>query len=292
MKNTQNPLEKKKVFVVAGPTASGKSDFAVELALKENGEVISVDSRQMYKGLDIGAGKITEEEMRGVPHHMLSVYDVIDEDVSVVTFIKDARSAIDDIFARGKTPILCGGGGQYMQAILYEKDFPKVEKNEELRKTLANFSTEELAQKLKEKDEERFKTIDTQNRVRLIRALEICEAIGKVPTEEELSPRFDATIYLLEASPEILKKRIEIRLEKRLHAGMVDEVRSLLKSGVSAERLISLGLEYKYCTLFITGTLTFAEMKEQLKSKIWQYAKRQTTWNKKYLENVTIVKLG
>lgn len=288
--NEENP--KRKVFVVAGPTASGKSDFAVELALKENGEVISVDSRQMYKGLDIGAGKITEEEMKGVPHHMLSIYDVNDEDVSVVTFTKDALSAIDDIFARDKTPILCGGGGQYLQALLYEKDFPKVEKNEELRKILANFSTEELAQKLKEKDEERFKTIDTQNRVRLIRALEICEAIGKVPTEEELSPRFDATIYLLEASPEILKKRIEIRLEKRLHIGMVDEVRSLLKSGVSAERLISLGLEYKYCTLFIAGTLTFAEMKEEIKNKSWHYAKRQTTWNKKYLENVTIVKVG
>jgi tRNA dimethylallyltransferase len=287
--NEENP--KRKVFVVAGPTASGKSDFAVELALKENGEVVSVDSRQMYKDLDIGAGKITEEEMRGVPHHMLSVYDVNDEDVSVVTFTKDALSRVGDIFARDKTPILCGGGGQYLQALLYEKDFPKVEKNEELRKILVNFSTEELAQKLKEKDEERFKTIDTQNRVRLIRALEICEAIGKVPTEEELSPRFDATIYLLEASPEILKKRIEIRLEKRLHTGMVDEVRSLLKSGVSAERLISLGLEYKYCTLFITGTLTFAEMKERLKSKTWHYAKRQTTWNKKYLENVIVVKV-
>jgi tRNA dimethylallyltransferase len=292
MKNTQNPLEKKKVIVVAGPTASGKSDFAVELALKENGEVVSVDSRQMYKGLNIGAGKITEEEMKGAPHHMLNVYDVNDENVSVVTFTKDARSAIDDIFARGKIPILCGGGGQYLHALLYEKDFPKVEKNEGLRKILANFSTEELAQKLKEKDEHRFTTIDQNNRVRLIRALEICEAIGKVPTEEELSPRFDATIYLLEASPEILKKRIEIRLEKRLHAGMVDEVRGLLKSGVSAERLISLGLEYKYCSLFIQGTITFAEMKEQLKSKIWQYAKRQTTWNKKYLQNVIIVKVG
>ncbi len=285
-------LQKKFIIVVAGPTATGKSDYAVNLALKENGEVISVDSRQMYKGLDIGSGKITIEEMKGVSHHMLSLYDVEGESVSVVSYTKDALKVIEEIFARGKVPILCGGGGQYLQALLYEKDFPKVSKNEELRKSFAAFSTEELADKLKTKDDNRFNSIDKSNRVRLIRALEICEAFGKVPTEEELEPRFDATIFLLEAGREALRQRIETRLEKRLHIGMVDEVRSLLKNGVSAERLISLGLEYKYCTLFIQGTITFAEMKEQLKNKIWQYAKRQMTWNKKYLGNAVVVKVA
>ncbi len=287
MENTS----KKSIIVVAGPTASGKSDFAVDLALKHNGEIVSVDSRQMYVGLDIGSGKITDEEMRGVKHHMLSVYDVNDESVSVVTFTKDALEIIENILLRGKTPILCGGGGQYMQALLYEKDFPKVTKNEELRKTLAAFSTEELANKLEKEDSERYKNIDTKNRVRLIRALEICTALGKVPSEEELAPRFDATIYLLESTPENLQKKIEERLEKRLHIGMVEEVRGLLKNGVTQERLISLGLEYKYIALFVKGDITFAEMKEEIKRKSWQYAKRQMTWDKKYLESETIVKV-
>ncbi len=284
-------ISKKTIIVVAGPTASGKSDFAVDLALKHNGEVISVDSRQMYKGLDIGAGKITEDEMKGIPHHMLSVYDVNDDAVSVATFTKDALGIIENILLRGKMPILCGGGGQYMQALLYEKDFPKVIKNEELRKTLAAFSTEELASKLEKEDSERHKNIDTKNRVRVIRALEICAALGKVPSEEELAPRYDATIYLLESSPEALQKKIEDRLEKRLHGGMVEEVRGLLKDGVTPERLISLGLEYKYITLFVRGAITFAEMKAEIKNKSWQYAKRQITWNKKYLESPTIVQV-
>ncbi len=288
---TMENTTKKSIIVVAGPTASGKSDFAVDLALKHNGEIVSVDSRQMYVGLDIGAGKITEGEMKGVPHHMLSVYDVSDESVSVVTFTNDALGIIENILLRGKTPILCGGGGQYLQALLYEKDFPKVIKNEDLRKSLATFSTEELANKLEKEDGERFKNIDTKNRVRVIRALEICAALGKVPGEEELAPRFEATIYLLESTPEALQKKIEERLEKRLHMGMVEEVRGLLKDGVTPERLISLGLEYKYITLFVKGTITFAEMKEEIKRKSWQYAKRQMTWNKKYLESPTIIKI-
>jgi tRNA dimethylallyltransferase len=123
---------KKAIIVVAGPTAVGKSDFAINLALKHNGEVVSVDSRQMYMRLDIGSGKVTLEEMKGVPHHMLSVYDVLDDSLSVVTFAKDALEIIGNILLRGKVPILCGGGGQYLHALLYEKDFPKVKKNEEL----------------------------------------------------------------------------------------------------------------------------------------------------------------
>jgi tRNA dimethylallyltransferase len=158
-------------------------------------------------------------------------------------------------------------------------------------KKMRNFSTEELASKLEKEDAERFKNIDTKNRVRVIRALEICAALGKVPGEEELAPRFETTTYLLESTPEVLQKKIEARLEKRLHMGMVEEVRSLLKDGVQTERLISLGLEYKYITLFVQGNITFAEMKEEIKRKSWHYAKRQMTWNKKYLENPTVIKV-
>ena len=284
-------MEKRKIYVVTGPTASGKSDFAVTIALRVSGEIVSVDSRQMYQNLDIGSGKITKEDMKGIPHHMLSIYDVRDEMVSVSRFVERALVCIEHIYAKGKVPILCGGTGMYLDALLYEKKFPEVEPNKTLRKELEKLSTLDLSLQLKEKDIRRYNTIDTQNKARLIRALEICEALGTVPAESVGEVRFDATIYLIEINKPLLNEKIKVRLEKRLEAGMVNEVVELLANGVSAEKLISLGLEYKYITLFILGTIDEQTMKKEILQKSIQYAKRQMTWNTKYVLGAEIVKV-
>ena len=173
------PMDPKpKIIVVCGPTATGKSDKAVEIAksLPNGGEIISADSRQVYKYLDIGSGKITHDEMHGIPHYML---DVCEPSLiySVVDFQKEARKNIEDIFARGKTPIICGGTGMYIDALVYNTVFPEVPPNETLRKELENKNTEDLQTMLQTLDTERYEDIDIHNRVRLIRAIEIATTI-------------------------------------------------------------------------------------------------------------------
>lgn len=271
----------KKVIVVAGPTSSGKSDFAVDLALKLNGEVISADSRQVYRKLDIGSGKITQEEMKGIPHHMLDVFDVGDE-VSVTTYKEMALPILEDILGRGKTPIICGGTGQYIDALIYDQPLPEVQPNETLRRELEEKPTEELVNILQGLDEERLDAIDHSNRPRLIRAIEIATALGSVPTLPEPKLRYPTTMYILEPSRPLMHERITRRLDKRFDQGMIDEVRNLLSDGVAPESLERLGLEYRYITRFLEGKLTEKEMIEQLTFKTNQYGKRQVTWLKKY----------
>jgi len=282
-------MEKPFVYVVAGPTAVGKSDFAVQLALEQNGEVVSVDSRQVFIGFNLASGKITKEEMRGVKHHMIDVYDIKDETVSVALFQKDALTSIADILKRGKVPILCGGSGLYLDALLYEKNFPEVKQNKELRKELSEKSVEELAKLLQEKDVHRHKSIDTKNKVRLIRALEIVDQLGTVPEEKERGVRFDTVIYVLDAEKEVLREKIQKRIEKRITAGMLDEIQSARIVGVSDERLLSLGLEYNYCTQYLRGDISLSDCKAILFQKTWLYAKRQITWNTKHLQNVVVI---
>ena len=174
----QDAEKKLEVVVIIGPTASGKSDFAVEYALSHNGEIISADSRQLYRGLDIGTGKITREEMKGIPHHMLDVCD-IGEKFSVAEYVRLALPILEDIRARGKTTIICGGTGHYVDALIYKDTFPQIPPNETLRKELEGKTTEELFEELTSCDPDRAKTIDKHNRVRLIRALEIVTSTGK-----------------------------------------------------------------------------------------------------------------
>jgi tRNA dimethylallyltransferase len=273
--------ETPEVIVVIGPTASGKSDFAVELALKHKGEIISADSRQVYKNLDIGTGKITKEEMRGVKHHMLSVYG-LDEAISVVRFREDALPIIDSIISRNKTPIICGGTGQYVDALIYETSIPNVKPNKTLRETLEKKTTEELVTLLGDKDKARLETIDIHNRVRLIRALEIINSLGQVPPQETLRLRYPTTVYLLTPSRDILRTRITRRLEKRLTEGMTDEVKTIMAKGYTSEMMKKFGLEYVTIGKYLEGTVTLEAMKEELITKSMQYAKRQQTWNKKY----------
>jgi len=270
----------KKIIVVCGPTATGKSDYAVALAKKIDGEVISADSRQVYKGLDIGSGKITKREMKGVPHHLLDVANP-KRVFSVAQYKRLADNAIKDILKRGKTPIICGGTGFYIDSVVYDTSLPQVPTNASLRKTLAKRSVEQLAEKLQALDPERFTAIDIKNKVRLIRAIEIAEALGKVPAQNR-TKKYDIEWHYLDFPDDVLKKRIHDRLFKRMKIGMLREVKSLHEQGVSWKRLESLGLEYRYLALFLQGRLPKKEMLEQLETAIWHYAKRQRTWFKKY----------
>ena len=280
--------ELKKIIIVAGPTASGKSDFAVLLALKHNGEVISADSRQIYRGLDIGTGKITQEEMKGVPHYMLDICDIT-ESFSVVDFKDRALPIIEDILARGKTPIICGGTGQYLDAVMYENDPPKVKANPHLRTELEALTTEELFSRLIEKDKERAETIDKHNRVRLIRALEIVETLGKVPKQTKLKKRYNFDFYLMNPSKELLEKRVHTRLLKRFDMGMIQEMESLVAQGYEVGTIAEKGIEYKWMAKYLEKKITYDELVEHLRVATWQYAKRQRTWNKKYMPFAILV---
>ncbi len=277
--------KKPEVIVVVGPTASGKSDFAVDLALKNNGEIISADSRQVYKYLDIGTGKITKEEMKDVKHYMLSVYE-LNEDVSVARYARDTTSILEDILKRGKTPIICGGTGQYIDALIFDTQIPQVGPNKKLRDELEKLNTEELVARLLARDADRHSFIDHHNRPRLIRALEIVESLGKVPKQKTPKLLYDTKIYLLNPTREILRERITKRLEKRLDIGMIDEVKNIMEKGYISDSMKKFGLEYVAIAKYLENKNTETEMKQEIITKSIQYAKRQQTWNKKYISLV------
>ena len=274
--------QKPKLIVICGPTATGKSDYAVTLAKKIGGEVISADSRQVYKGLDIGSGKITKKEMRGVPHHLLDVASPKNV-FTVERFQKLGKKTITDILKRGKTPILCGGTGFYIDALVYESAFPSVGPNKALRARLEKKSVEKLFTLLKEKDPERANSIDSKNKVRLIRALEIIEILGKVPEIKKESP-YDIEWIGLDFPDEILKGRIHARLLARIKKEMLKEAHNLHTQGLSWKRMRELGLEYRFMADHLTGKISKDEMVTLLETAIWQYAKRQRTWFKKNKE--------
>ena len=287
------------VIVVVGPTASGKSDFAVQIAhdlsrVGRGSEIISADSRQVYKGLDIGTGKITEEEMKGVPHHMLSIYE-LGEELSVARFARDATPILEDILKRNKTPIICGGTGQYIDALIFDTNIPSVPPNKSLREELEKLPTEELVARLSARDRERLASIDHNNRPRLIRALEVVEALGKVPTLNSPKLKYKTKIYLMAPSRKLLRERITNRLEKRLKVRMIDEVKDVISRlnhlGRSSVVMKRFGLEYAAITKFLNKEITEEQMKQEIITKSCQYAKRQETWNKKYLPIAEIVEI-
>ncbi len=268
-----------KVLVIVGPTASGKTDLAIQLALHLNGEVISADSRQVYRGLDIGSGKVTPMEARGIPHHLIDIADP-NNLYSVEQFKHDAMTAIEDIVKRGKLPIIAGGTGFYIESVLKNIVRPQVPTNKKLRDELAQLSLKELQEKLKSLDPLYAQKIDMQNPVRIIRAIEIATELGRVPELIELPSPYEFFQIGIDMEDMLLKKRIEKRLESRFEQGMTEEV-SGLKKTLSWERLFELGLEYRFISLFLKGELTESEMKKKLALEIWHYAKRQRTWFKR-----------
>lgn len=275
------PTKKQKLIVILGPTATGKSDLAVHLAKKFNGEIISADSRQVYKKLNIGTGKITKKEMRGIPHYLLDVANP-KKQFSVVEYQKLGEKALADIIKRGKLPIICGGTGLYIDALIYDSPFPEVHPNAALRTKLEKFSTEALFAKLKKLDPRRAKNIDRHNRRRLVRALEIVLTTGKkVPQIQNKKSQYSVLKIGIAFPSEILRVRIEKRLLVRRKQGMVHEVKNLHAKGLSWKRMEELGLEYRYLSRYLRGILTKKEMVQKLNTEIWHYAKRQMTWFKR-----------
>lgn len=270
------------LLAVIGPTASGKTAFAVRLALALGGEVISADSRQVYRGMDIGTGKDLEEyvvEGQQVPCHLVDIVEA-GYKYNVFEYQADFLRVWEDCRRRGVAPVLCGGSGLYVEAVLKGYKLLAVPVNEELRASLEGMPLPELAARLATyKKLHNTTEIDTPKRA--IRAIEIEEYYRTHPYEEKDFPQLRPLIVGVEVSREVRRERITRRLHERLEQGMVEEVRQLLDSGVAPEDLIYYGLEYKYLTLYLTGKLSYDAMVEQLNVAIHQFAKRQMTWFRK-----------
>lgn len=286
----------KQTIVIMGPTASGKSDLAILIARQYNGEIISADSRQVYRGMDIGTGKVAQDPIRiseqenknfffsdGIRHHLIDIASPKDV-YNVTHFVRDSLRAITDIQQRGKTPIICGGTGFWIQALIDNQVFPAVKPDMKLRAILNIKSAEELFTMLCEKDPARAKAIDRQNKVRLIRALEICQALGKVPRHQPSRiNRQNFSIIALTPPQDILYARIEKRLTERLRNGMIAEIHRLHeKDGISWKRLESFGLEYRFGAKLLQQKISSEAMQEELLQAIKHYAKRQMTWLKRF----------
>lgn len=268
---------KKKLLVILGPTATGKSALAVKLAQKYNGEIISADSRQVYTGLDIGTGKVTKKEMAGVPHHLLDVADP-KKRFTVVDFQRIAREKIAEIFSRGHLPIICGGTGFYIEAVTDNVILPDVPPNENLRAGLRGKTAETLLSLLMKLDPARAKTVDQKNSRRIIRAIEIATSLGKVPKIKKSPSPYDILKIGLNLPPEKLKEKIAARLRSRLKIGMLAEAKNLHAKGLSWKRMEELGLEYRYEAKYLKGEITKDEMTTRLNHEIWHFARRQMTW--------------
>ena len=296
-------MNKNKIIIILGQTSTGKSDFAVEVAKCVNSEIISADSRQVYKGMNLGTGKITKKEMDGIPHHLLDIVSP-SRVLTVNDYKKLADKKIKEIIKRKKIPIICGGTGFYIDTVINNVTLPEVKPNKELRATLSKKSNIELMKILSKFDPIRANNIDKDNPVRIIRAIEIAKALGKVPDLKNTTNSAMAEFVVLHEKlnfnvlkigltlpPEILKERIKTRLLYRIKKGMIEEVENLHKSGISWKRLNNLGLEYRYVSMYLQEienlpTLKLRqekknEMIEKLNTEIWHYAKRQKTWFKR-----------
>jgi tRNA dimethylallyltransferase len=270
-------MARKNIILVAGPTASGKSKEAIRLAKELGGEIISVDSRQVYRRLNIGTEKITHEEMQGIPHHLIDIREP-SEPYSAGDFIHDARTLIDEIIARGNVPILAGGTHFYFDALLF--GLPEIPENQILRKELEKLSSEELLAEIKEKDPERFEMLDPANRRRLVRAVEIIRTQGRVPARKTESDEYDAEWVIINPEREVLRERIEARLQAALQNGLIDEVRRV-REEVGDDRLNELGLEYRVIGEFLRDERSEDSLLPALSSKLWHYARNQKAWLRK-----------
>ncbi|MEJ0021938.1 MAG: tRNA (adenosine(37)-N6)-dimethylallyltransferase MiaA [Candidatus Doudnabacteria bacterium] len=268
------------LVVILGPTSSGKSSLAIKLAQKFQGEIISADSRQVYKGMDIGTGKVTKKEQKQVRHHLLDVASPKTQ-FTVADFKPKALKAIKQIREKNKLPFLVGGTPFYIYATIDDLQIPGVKPNFKLRNRLNKKTPAELFKILKKLDPRRAMNIDRQNPRRLIRAIEIIKSTGK-PVPPLRHPELGSGSLLLGLKKDLPKlyKLIDERLENRFKQGLVFEVKKLLKQKVAHKRLQEMGLEYRFVSLYLQGYLTYGQMIEQLKSAIHKFARRQTTWFK------------
>ena len=289
----------KKLYVIVGPTASGKTDYAIDLAKKIHGEIVSADSRQVYTELNHGSGKVSKEEMQNIKHYGLDIASIktlteSDDKVNVETWRKEARLAIQKIVTENKTPIIVGGTMHWIDALIYGKEFSEVKPDQKLRSLLEEFDIETLLAKLKVLDENYYNKIiinnsDAKNKRRIIRAIEIATANSDNKIEEvrytDEFKGFEIVWTGLKVNREILRARIEKRLEKRWENILIEVKDMLGKFGEDmGDELIKLGLEYKYATLCIRKEISEEEAKENIINSSMRYARRQMTWWKRNTE--------
>src|SRR5579863_8759678 len=268
------------LVVVLGPTASGKSTLGIELARRFHGEIVSADSRQLYRGLDIGTAKVTLSEQALARHHLLDMADPR-EVYTVARFQQEAIAAINAILARGSLPLLVGGSPHYIQAVVDHLQIPHIPPQPELRARLAARPLSELLSQLEELDPQSASSIDHSNARRVIRALEVCLLSGKPFSQQRgrADPLYRPLLLGIAWPRELLYARIDARVEERMRQGMVEEVRDLLAQGISHERLDSLGLEYRYISRLLRGEFASeAEMAQRLKYAIHDFTRRQLSW--------------
>ena len=267
------------LIVILGPTASGKTTFAAHLAKKIDGEIISADSRQIYRGMDLGTGKDIEDytiDGYSIPHHLLDIVDA-GYKYNVFEYQADFFKALEKVQANKRWPVMCGGTGMYIESVLKKYKLINVPVNQELRDSLQGKNREELTNILASYKSLHNQT-DTDTVKRAIRAIEIEEYYKQNPEIEVELPDVNPLIIGVNIDREARRKKITSRLRKRLEEGMIDEVKQLLDSGVSPEDLIYYGLEYKFLTMHVTGELTYKQMFDKLNVAIHQFAKRQMTW--------------
>jgi len=285
---------KPKVLAIVGPNAAGKSDLAVQLAHKFNGEVISADSRQVYRGLDISSGKVPGKwkirgfnrryEYQDIPHHLVDIISPR-KSFTVQQYKKKAQRALQDILQRGKIPIIAGGTGFYVDSLLYDLQIPKAPPNRQLRRQLDSLSTEQLMHRLSALDPNRAKSIDANNRRRIIRAIEIVVSIHSPVPQIDLFENRQSPYDLLKIGillpDEELKRKIKNRLDRRIKDGMIDEVKKTHFLGVSWRRLEEMGLEFHHIVQHLKGKISKEEMITLIETKDNQFARKQMTWFKK-----------
>ena len=268
---------KPKLIVILGPTASGKTGLSIKLAKTLKGEIVSADSRQIYKHLDLGTGKVTKKEMSGIPHYLLDIV-LPSKKYSVGQYQKNAYKTINKIIKSKKIPFLVGGSAFYIYSIVDGWQFPKTKTDWKLRKELEKKSAQELLEILKKLDPKRAQTVEQENPRRLIRAIEIATQLGYVP-ELKHDPQYDCLLIGIKRDEQELKKLIKKRLLGRIDQGMVKEVQNLYRKKIlTAKRANELGLEYKWIMKFILNEITSAQMIESLNSDIWRFSRHQMNW--------------
>ena len=282
-------MKKDRVIVIGGPTASGKTGLGVQLAKKVNGEVVSADSMQIYKDMDIGTAKATTEEMDGIKHYLLDFVSP-DERYSVAEFKKDAEEKIAEILAKGKVPIVVGGTGLYIDTLVYGIEYPEIEFDEKYRNELLERAETEqglamLYEEAKKLDPEAVKKISENDTKRITRMIEIYKATGKNKTEmEKISrlngPKYDYKVFAIDMDREKLYERINLRVDLMIEAGLVDEVKRIVAKYDKFPTAMQ-GLGYKEVVEFLDNKVTYEEMIEKIKQETRRYAKRQLTWFRK-----------
>ena len=287
---------KKPLIVIGGPTACGKTGFSIKLAKKIGGEIISADSMQVYRYMDIGTAKVTPEEADGVPHYLIDEFDP-DEEYNVMLFQQKAKAYMEEIWAKGKTPILVGGTGFYINALLYDNDFTETENDtsyrEECYKLAQEQGPEVLFERLKEVDPEYAAIMHANNVKRVTRALEYHYLTGQKFSEhnaeqKEKETPYDAAVIILNMDREKLYERIELRIDLMMQEGLLEEVKGLLDKGYTPDLVSMQGIGYKEFIPYFNGECTLDEAVTQLKTNTRRFAKRQLTWFRRQIEGLWV----